>query len=367
MEFLLPVKFSEAGVSVGLTAVLFSLVSLCSGLLDIPSGKLSDRIGRERLIAYSMVLAALAAVALYFSNNVFVFFAAAVLFGASYGLNWSPLLALIGDDAEKDGHGTAFGRFFRIVAIGEGLAPIGVAFLIAYLSLDAPFLAVAGVAILCLFLIYGAARKPATRAEEHARPFSYRDTLRLFRRSLPLNLFLVATAFFVAFFWESVWFTQPLVGFYENSFMDSALIIAAFSVPSILFSDVLGKFIDRFGERRVFTLSSLLSVASFLAFYLSTALPMKVISIFVAAIGVLGIWLVMDVLTSRLHAPQERGEFFGILETVRDIAYFASPLFIALTYRFIGLEGVFAVNAVAALALLCVSFFALRTLPVKAL
>jgi len=359
MEFLLPIKFSEAHASIAMTAVLFSVISVCSIVLDIPSGKLSDRIGRERLIAYSMVMVVGASLILYFSDSLVTFFIAAALFGISYGLNWSPLLALIGDGSDET-RGAAFGRFVRILSLGEGIAPLIVAAIIIYFRTNASFLLVAGIAVLCLILILREPRKTPEVPAEADVHFSYRNTLRLFRESLPMNLFLVIMGFFVAFFWESVWFTQPLIGFYENTVLDSAIIVAAFAIPSILFSDILGKAIDRFGEKRVFLSSATLSVISFLAFYLSVSLVAKVTAVFFAAIGVLGIWLVMDVLTARLHAPAERGEFFGILETVRDIAYLVSPLFIAFTYKFIGLDGIFAVNAGAALLLLAWGFLVFR-------
>jgi|GEM_PF-3653553 len=349
MEFLLPLKFSAAHVSVLMTAVLFSTSSVFSLLLDIPSGKLSDRVGRNRLIGCFMLMVTAAALLFYFSSTVPVFFIAIILLGTSYGLCWSPLLALIGDGSEQDGGG--FARYFRIAAIGEGIAPLIVAALLVRFDVNAPFLMVILLAAICLIFVMLEKQRALPKHAAETNSLSYASTLKLLKSALPLNLFLIATGFFVAFFWESVWFSQPLVGFYGDSVMDSALIVAAFALPSFLFSDLLGVFVRRYKERRVYLISAALAVLSFLGFYLSPGLGMKLGFIFIAAIGVQGIWLVMDVLAAKLHDGQ-RGEFFGLIETVRDIAYFASPLFIALTYSAIGLNGVFTVDAAAALILL---------------
>jgi MFS family permease len=176
--------------------------------------------------------------------------------------------------------------------------------------------------------------------------------LKLVRQNIPFNIFLFAMGFFVAFFWQSVWFTQPLIGFYEHSLLDSALIIAAFSLPNILFSKMFGNLVDRIGEKKVFIGSLIVVIASGLFFYLSTALIYKIIFIFLSATGVLGVWLVLDVLAVKTQLPENRGEFFGILETVRDISYAITPTLIGLTFAFIGLGGIFIVSSCLAAILL---------------
>ena len=319
-------------------------------MLDIPSGALSDRIGRERLIAYSMGLAAAAALMLWLFNSLATFLAAAALFGASYGLNWSPLLALIGDGSAQSGRGKAFGRYVRIVALGEGVAPVMVALVVSTYGTRIPFVLVAALSVVCFGLLWNTNQKAAPKRKTNA-VHSFRVALNLLCSSVALNLFLVASAFFVAFFWESVWFTEPILGFYSDSVTASALVVATFSVPILLFSDLTGFTIDRIGERRVFLGSAAVAVVSFGVFYASRGFAAQIASVFAASVGVLGIWLVLDVLTARLHAPHERGVFFGLLETVRDVAYLVSPLFVAATYPIIGLDGVFGVDAAAALLL----------------
>lgn len=344
VEFFLPIRLSEAGVSITLIAVVFSVSSFCSVMLDIPAGKLSDRLGRERMIQASLVINCIAALILFFSSDAWVLAAAGVLFGIGYGLNWSPMLALVGDTSNESNRGAVFGRFFSISALGEALAPIALVFLALHFGAGSPFLVVGIIAFLCVFLF--SRRRQVVPAPEHTTSvLNYASSVRLFASGLSTNVFLVATGFFVAFFWQSVWFSQPLIGFYESSILDTALIVAAFSLPTVLLSGVVGRLIDVVGERTVFLVGSVAAVFSFLGFYFAATLVLQIIFIFVAAVGVLGVWLVMDVLTTRLHAPEERGEFFGILETVRDISYMVTPLFIALLYPFIGLEGVFLANA----------------------
>ncbi len=355
VEFLVPVRYSEAHISVTLVSILFAISSGLSLLLDIPAGKLSDRIGRERLITYSMFIAVVALSILYFSTSFLSFLIAAILIGIAYGLNWSPLLAFVSDQATTHNQGGVFGGFFMLDAFGEAFAPLLIVALVLYTSIAFPFLALAFTALLCA-LIFKRLVKPVHKTEPVSRTFSqslsYSSSWRLITKSIDKNIFLFALGFFVAFFWQSVWFTQPLIGFYEHSLLDSALIVVTFSFPAILFSKLLGKLLDRIAEKRVFFYSIILVIISFILFYFSTSLITKISFIFLAAIGVLGIRLVMNVLVVKTYRQDERGEFFGILETIRDASFAITPLFIGFSYTTVGLNGIFIINACIALLLL---------------
>lgn len=355
VEFLVPIRYSEADISVRMVSILFAITSGLSLFLDIPAGKISDRIGRERLITYSMLIAVVALLILYFFSSFVAFFIAAVLVGIAYGLNWSPLLAFVGDRAGEHDQGSVFGSFTSLDALGEVIAPLVLAFIVFYTSTVFPFFALAIAALLCA-LIFTRLIKPRDKNNQRGitltQTFSYKSSLRLITKSTSSSLFIFLLGFFVAFFWQSVWFTQPLIGFYENSLMDSAIIVAVFSLPAIIFSKILGKTIDRIGEKRVFFYSISAAVVSFILFYMSSDLISKAAFIFIASIGVIGIRLVMNVLVVKTNTKEERGEFFGILETVRDASFVITPLFIGFTYKAIGLDGIFIVNSVFGLLLL---------------
>ncbi len=352
-EFFIAVRYSDAGISIEVAGLLFALSSIISLILDMPAGKLSDRIGREKLITYSMLLVALSMFLLYISSSLLWFAVSTALMGLAYGLNWAPLMAYIGDMAEKTNRGRTFANFFTITSIGEAIAPIITVLIATQIDTRFPFLIFCIVALLCGIMF--SRMKKGVKIKHTTDRFSgisYISSLRILRKLGLKSGFLLLLGFFVAFFWESVWFSQPLVGVYETSLLDAALIVASFSLPTIIFSKPIGKLIDLVGERKVFFYSIILVVACFLSFYANSTLVGKIISIFIAAVGVLGVWLVLDVLSVKVNEAGERGEFFGILETVRDASYAIAPLFIGFSYKAIGLNGVFLVNSIIACFLL---------------
>jgi MFS family permease len=241
-----------------------------------------------------------------------------------------------------------------LTAIGEAVAPLLTVAIVSYTDNRFPFLVFTVIALCCgvMFLRLKPEHVPSVKKSKRPISFSYASSVAIIHKIGLRSLFLLFMGFFVAFFWESVWFSQPLVGVYEDSLINAALIVAAFSLPTIIFSKPLGLLIDAIGEKKVFFYSISLIVASFFAFYVSSLLLAKIIFIFLAAVGVLGLWLVLDVLSVKINEAGQRGEFFGILETVRDASYAIAPLFIGFSYKAIGLNGVFLVNSIIACLLL---------------
>ena len=96
---LFPVLFAAAGLNIGQIGVLVALYPAVSGLGQLATGALSDRIGRKWLIATGMIVQA-AGLALTATGGTFVTWAiAAVLLGAGTAMVYPTLLAAVGDVA----------------------------------------------------------------------------------------------------------------------------------------------------------------------------------------------------------------------------------------------------------------------------
>lgn len=364
IEFILPIKYSDAHISVELCSILYAVGSITSLILDLPAGKLSDLIGREKLLSYSMLIALLAFIILILYSNFNYFLISTILIGIAYGLNWSPLMAFISDKSNPDNQGRTFGGFLSLDGLGEAVAPIIIAIFIINVNNEMSLLFLTFASLICALIFFKQSRisnKISKKTNTLDNFLSFKSSLTLFKKSPFKNIFLFSIGFFVAFFWQSIWFTQPLIGFYENTIIDSALIIAAFSIPSIVFSPLLGKLIDSYKVERVFFISIVMCIFFLQFFYYSTATIYKVISIFIASIGILGIKLVMNVMVVKMYNKKNRGEFFGILETVRDLSFTITPIFIAIFYKYIGLDGIYIVNSLVAILILLISIYQFKS------
>jgi len=143
---IMAVRRTESNIVIGSTGVIFLGARI---LLQFLFGKLSDYIGRKKLILLSLVIFALSALTLLFAVNIPVLLLSFLLAGSSNALFWPILEAWIGDDVQGTKLIRSIGAFN--IAFSFGLA-IG-AVIAGYLEMIAPANAVA-LALLLAFISF---------------------------------------------------------------------------------------------------------------------------------------------------------------------------------------------------------------------
>lgn len=107
LAFILPIWVlfgtNELGFSTTLTTALFMTVWIGSGLLEIPTGALADRLGRRRMYLYGVALLALHPFAYIFKLPVFAIFLLSVIVAFGSALRSGTLLALTHESFKQDG------------------------------------------------------------------------------------------------------------------------------------------------------------------------------------------------------------------------------------------------------------------------
>lgn len=152
-------RFSEAflilrGSEVGISAVYVPLVLVAMNVayaaIAAPAGALSDRLGRERLLAFSLVILIASDVMLALVPNVVGLLAGVMLWGAHMGFSQGLLAALVADTARENLRGTAFGVFNLVTGVALLAASIVAGSLWNWIGSEATFGAGALFATVCL-------------------------------------------------------------------------------------------------------------------------------------------------------------------------------------------------------------------------
>ncbi len=100
--------------------VFFSVFTAASVLVRFSSGRVSDRIGREKVLLASTFLLATAMIVLAFASSIPMLLTGAVLFGLGNGIN-SPTIMAWAVDRSVDGHvGRAMATVYMALEIGIG-------------------------------------------------------------------------------------------------------------------------------------------------------------------------------------------------------------------------------------------------------
>ena len=125
---LFPVLFASAGLSVGQIGILVALYPAVWGVGQLPTGALSDRCGRKRLITGGMLLQSVALGTIATASSPTLWAAASVLLGAGTAMVYPALLASIGDVAHPSWRARAVGiyRLWRDLGFAVGALLTGI-------------------------------------------------------------------------------------------------------------------------------------------------------------------------------------------------------------------------------------------------
>ena len=168
-EAFLILRAQSAGMSIALVPVVLVVMNVVYALTAYPVGVLSDRLGRNGVLAIGVLVLIIADIVLAFAGDISMVLAGVALWGLHMGLTQGLLSALIADTAPADLRGTAFGMF----NFAAGLAALPASVLAGALwdrfGPAATFLASAGFSGfslfgLMVFLLYFQARPPAGKS-----------------------------------------------------------------------------------------------------------------------------------------------------------------------------------------------------------
>lgn len=152
-DALLLVKTAETGIEKSNIPFVYMLFNTVSVILAIPMGKLSDKIGHEKLIILGFLIYA---VVYYFFgkyNNINVFFFLFILYGFYSALTDGNQKAMISDLVSADLKGTGFGLYHAVLGITLLPASLIAGILYDKVNANAPFYFGAAMALLATLMM----------------------------------------------------------------------------------------------------------------------------------------------------------------------------------------------------------------------
>jgi len=138
-DALLLVKTAETGINESYVPFVYMIFSTVSVLLAIPIGKISDKVGREKLIVLGYLVYSLAYYLFGRFNNISIFLFLFMLYGLYSAMTDSSQKAMISDVVSSDLKGTGYGLYHAILGITLLPASLIAGILYDKVNSDAPF------------------------------------------------------------------------------------------------------------------------------------------------------------------------------------------------------------------------------------
>ena len=123
-EAFLVLRAVDVGLSLTLVPIVLVVMNIAYAAVSYPAGRLSDRIGRHRLLASGFIVLIIADLVLATASNVGWVMFGVMLWGLHMGLTHGILAALVADTSPAKLRGTAFGIFNLISGIALLLASV---------------------------------------------------------------------------------------------------------------------------------------------------------------------------------------------------------------------------------------------------
>jgi AAHS family 3-hydroxyphenylpropionic acid transporter len=299
---------------------LFSAIFVFAAIGSAIGGRLSDKIGRKRVLVLGVFLLALGfSVASYASTYAFMTAFLAVT-GLGYGFTTPSLYALMSDLLpERRGLGAT------LVSVSYGIGVSGGAliasFILARVHWQIAFLAV-GLFGFLIAVVEGIAIKNLQRKESHAR-IPYRKVI-----DKPLLVLALAEFFGGAVFFSSAsWMATVLRMAKGLTLGETGFVMGLWGLTPMIGALVLGPLSDKIGRKKIILCTALpAAVAAFVSFYwlkspLALAAGLVIFGILKASVPTLIVPLAQE-----SASPDAAGAAAGVIMSMHYVSAVAAPL-----------------------------------------
>jgi len=327
-------KYVTLGVQLG---AVISAFGALKAIVDMPSGIISDRIGRKKALIVGSITYILGAFLLAFSNSYFEILTANCLIGAGTGMFLAAAMISLSDIGGYEERAFSFGlmEFSVYAGLSAGALIAGILATI-YQSLRKPLFFTVAMSLMVLVISMTLIKETKIFIEERKYDLKYTKSSK--RRSLSKfaknpGLLTIYFAGHVTKIGDSlIWVFLPiyLSEVIQFNIEQIGIVQGVFTIVWALSMPLSGKISDMVG-RKIPCITGLLLNGTFLFLILwAQSFPMVVMSVILAGIGIGLYYPVLPAVSADVVRPELKGSTLGLYRSLRDAGYFTGPLVLGL-------------------------------------
>ncbi|WP_159887144.1 MFS transporter [Paenibacillus puerhi] len=264
--------FNAGGATAGYLVSAFGLTQfICSPI----AGEWSDKFGRKKLIVAGLVLFAVSNLLFAIADDIWMLYLSRFVGGIGAAAMIPSMMAYVADVTNEENRGKGMGLLGAAMSLGFVIGP-GIGGFLAELGIRAPFYVSAGVGVLAmlisLFMLpetLSEAHRKQARSSQVKRENIFLQFAKSFRAPYLVLLVLIFTLTFGLANFEAIFplFVDQKYGF--DALDISILITVGALIGAVIQAVLIGKLLNRFGEKLLINLTFLLSAACLVLMLLS--------------------------------------------------------------------------------------------------
>lgn len=321
---LLPFYAATFGASPIVIGLLFASFSVSQLVASPLLGELSDRWGRRPVLIVSLIGTVVSFVLLALAQSLTMLFVARIIDGLSGG-NITTARAYIADITTEDDRARAFGLLGAAFGMGFIVGPaLGGA--LSHISYTAPIWAAAGITMVAIALAW--VWLPETVHRAHAGAGApWRNLREVFKRPRLRLLLTIDFVYWMAFAVYQTTFALFGARRFEFDATHTGYLLSAFGVLGVIVQGgLVGPIAKALGSRRTLILGFLCAAVGWGGSALTYSVPMFVLMLVPAAMGIGLCNAVLTALVSTAAGPEEQGRVQGAAGALESLGRTLGPV-----------------------------------------
>jgi len=322
-----PVYITElgmGGIELGALAASFALTRI---LLAGPLGGLSDRIGRKKILVYSLLGFAASNIIYAFAQDAWVMVIARAMEGAVSAGFFPAANAFVSDMTIPENRGTAMGYLSTGNMVGFVVGPVVGGVLAEYLGIRLPFIIAAGATLFTMLLLTILVKEPKRKAfTGKVRPpkVPVREVLsRAYSAYGALGVAMFANMFAIGVL-EVAFMLDAVVRFGIGP-LEIGEFFGVIGVCMIIGNIGFGKLSDVSGRKWLIVVGAMIGTLSMLMFATANGVNSFYIAGAVLSIGMSMRGPAIQAMIADLTDPSAYGSIMGLFGAISNSAYVVSP------------------------------------------
>ena len=341
---LLPLFAEKLGAGPEAIGFIVGASTLTGVFMKLPSGTLSDHLGRPRMLLLGLLVFAVAPYGYLVVHQLWQLVALRFLHGLATGI-FAPVAMAVVVDLYSSGRGEALSWYSSFTQAGRLFGRMAGGYLLLWFGFGPTFLmsAVLGLVLLVLFLRLTLNGESAPVPQMTGR-FSRREMLRGIREVAADSRILVTSGMeaFQMLASGALMAFLPLYGVMVGLHPgEVGLLFGIQGVSSILTKPVMGRISDRFGRRPLIVTGQLICAAVMGLIPWTGNLWVLLLLAFIFGFGEAVISSSTSALVADLCRAQSYGSAMGVFGTIMDVGHASGPILTGLLIGISGYTGAF--------------------------